>query len=615
MRPQMRERPHRIPITGKTDNNNENAMKSRSNHDSVPEENTNDTHGFSKLGVLLSYLTTFLKDSIFSDSTTAQVCEDVIKPLTQSLQSSFCEYLLQIPGHQSMVGIAEVFISHAWSYRFADVVVALVEYFFEKPDIIIWLDILSYNQHKSVNRDFYWWSDTFKAAIREIGSTVMVFNPWNDPIPLKRGWCIWELYCTIVSKSNFGIAMNRTVEGHFLEKIKNTPSITIDEMLATINCEKSECFHLEDKNQIHYAIKKEIQGGFLWLNKMIFDKLRQWVVERFEKHLVALQAQLGRHHEDSLSAMKVLYELYYGQGRFKEAEEIIIACFDERKKLFGFHHPFTLTAGIEVGLLYSATGKYVQAESLFLECLNSKELCQKSRSIAMGSLAEVYRILRRFSDAERLQIACVQQQSSFFGPKHPHTLSSTRNLGILYDDAGIYEKAEEILLQCVQDNLSTLGLNHPQTLRAKSDLAVIFQHQSKYGQALPLLVECLDQEIVTLGLGHPQTLMSMSNLGALYATVGKYEKTRPYYEKCLETRRLLLGSDHPDTLVSLSNLGTLFINLELYDQAEALLRESFFKRKVILGKDHPSTIQTKKKLELVYYKLNLLSKLEELQKE
>ncbi len=70
-------------------------------------------------------------------------------------------------------------------------------YFASEEDVIIWFDIFSNNQHITASLEFEWWSETFKNAIRSFGPTVMVLAPWNDPLPLLRGWCIWELYCTI----------------------------------------------------------------------------------------------------------------------------------------------------------------------------------------------------------------------------------------------------------------------------------------------------------------------------------------------------------------------------------------------------------------------------------
>jgi len=143
---------------------------------------------FPKDGIRLSSIKQFVdycgKDNLIS-LTTTEVNEKYQKPLTESSQLSYCEYLKN-QGSPN-IGIASCFISHAWKYKFLDVIDALEWHFRETPDIIIWFDLFSNNQHKAVDLDFHWWCNTFKSAIKDFGSTVMVLAPWNDPIPLTRG--------------------------------------------------------------------------------------------------------------------------------------------------------------------------------------------------------------------------------------------------------------------------------------------------------------------------------------------------------------------------------------------------------------------------------------------
>eukprot|EP01036_Dinobryon_divergens_P062025 gene62025-biopygen39394 len=106
--------------------------------------------------------------------TTTEVNLQFQKKVTETSKLSFCDHLnQQNPGHPA-VGVATAFISHAWKYLFLDVLDALQTYFLFEPDIIIWFDVFSVNQHVEVNLDFAWWSTSFKSAIRDFGRTVMV---------------------------------------------------------------------------------------------------------------------------------------------------------------------------------------------------------------------------------------------------------------------------------------------------------------------------------------------------------------------------------------------------------------------------------------------------------
>jgi hypothetical protein len=53
------------------------------------------------------------------------------------------------------------------------------------------------SQHSAYVRLQTWWSDTFAAAVRAIGHTALVLQPWHAPVPLQRSWCLWELFSTL----------------------------------------------------------------------------------------------------------------------------------------------------------------------------------------------------------------------------------------------------------------------------------------------------------------------------------------------------------------------------------------------------------------------------------
>ena len=214
---------------------------------------------FPKEGVRLSYFNDIIDSfggrTALAGLTTTDVCNNFVKPACEALKASYCDYLSQTQiKHSCPVGKATVFISHAWKYVFLDVVEALQYHFRDDPDVIVWFDLFSNNQHQAVSLDFDWWCNTFKSAIEEFGHTVMIMAPWNDPIPLTRGWCLFELYCTAITNSRFEIAMSSTHRDKFFEDMIRDTTGEINRMLATIDAKKSECFKEEDKKRIFEVV-------------------------------------------------------------------------------------------------------------------------------------------------------------------------------------------------------------------------------------------------------------------------------------------------------------------------------------------------------------------------
>lgn len=221
---------------------------------------------FPTLGVKVSFLRDFINlyKDVFEyrpEIMTAEVVMMIIKPATMEFSQSFCE-MLQAQGHQS-VGIANVFVSHAWGDPFLTLVQKLENpnnfYFLDQQydrhqdTTIVWLDIFSIRQNESLLLDSEWFRTVFGKGIAQIKNTVFVLTPTS----MTRGWCIWELYSTIRSKSSFRVALS----SHPIEYIT---SLYVAWQVDTENC---HCNKEEDLNVIRENIKLTI--GFEAVNREV----------------------------------------------------------------------------------------------------------------------------------------------------------------------------------------------------------------------------------------------------------------------------------------------------------------------------------------------------------
>ena len=229
--------------------------------------------------------------------TTTDVCNNFLKPsCTEAKAQSYVEYLTEMSSPN--VGRATVFISHAWKYNFLDVVDALQHHFSSEPDVYIWFDLFSNNQHKAPNLPFEWWSDTFLNAIGKLGRVVMVLSPWNNPIPFTRAWCLWEIYCAVETKSRFEVAITPDQHDAFVEGITSDSS-QFYKMLANINVENSESFNPADKNRIFNAVKI-IDGGFSALNSMVIGKMRDWVLVAIDRSIEESKSKIQTRKRENI---------------------------------------------------------------------------------------------------------------------------------------------------------------------------------------------------------------------------------------------------------------------------------------------------------------------------
>lgn len=172
-------------------------------------------------------------------------------------------------------------------YRFSDVLQAMTDHFADEKGVVICFDVMSYNQHLQKGLGFDW----------SFGRTgVMVLSPWNDPIPLRRGWCVWELFCTIeglkAGKCGFEIALSRRDVDRFIADVSARPGEAMNSMIGPIDCSSCDCTKVEDLLCIHEAISRSI--GHSSLNKEILDLLTRWAVERYAEDVANLVRTVGR---------------------------------------------------------------------------------------------------------------------------------------------------------------------------------------------------------------------------------------------------------------------------------------------------------------------------------
>ena len=614
--------------------------------------------------------------------TTTEVCEKFIKPKTQEQQISYCDYLEQ-RDHPEYGRVASVFISHAHQYLFLDLICALEWHFWgtsrvddgEVTDlrdgkydsahsrIVIWLDIFSINQHAHTAWTFDWLSNAFMSAIRTFGRTVMVLSPWYAPIPFTRLWCIFEAYCSTWTQSRFEIAMSPLEQRQFLSDMSQyDPQKLIKQLLATIRAEKAQCSVENDREGIVAVIQKSV--GFATINSMVFEKYRDWVIQVC---LNALKAQkLTRSIEDDKLVpdaecviMHTVGSLYLGQGKYREAEPYLVACFRKRSRTLGEAHQVTLRTMSYLGRCIVDQGRYNEGRSLLEDC-TSKRIATLGEDHpetleSMDDLAALHQCLAEFSSAKGLYDSCLTKRRQSLGEDHPDTFESINNLAGLFMVQAQYSEARELYEECLSKRKKKLGKTHPDTLTSIHNLAALFECQGAYHVMAQTLYEvCLSKRKILLGDKHPSTLTTMNNLASLYCRQGKFQLARPLFVECLEKRKVVLGEWHAETLMSMQNLAGVIETLVSKDEAEILYSRCFEnfetclenertqygsdfhptilkllhtlaglhlkrghldqardiyascveKRSTLLGENHPHTLMSMNELGLAYYRLD-----------
>ncbi|KAJ6459265.1 hypothetical protein C8R45DRAFT_942293 [Mycena sanguinolenta] len=208
---------------------------------------------------------------------------------------------------------------------------------------------------------------------------------------------------------------------------------------------------------------------------------------------------------------------------------------------------------------------------------------------AMNNLANTYRRLGQFEQAEKLQVEVLEKRRRLLGEDDLDTVSAMHNLAATYDEHGRFEDAEKLQVIVLEKRKKLLGDDHPYTLDAMHNLALIYHDLEQFEEAAKLRIVVVEKRKELAGDDHPKTLAAMHDLARTYEALGRFEEAEKLQLVVLEKRRKLFGKDHLETLDAMTNLGHTYRCMGRLVEAEALEAIVLQKWRELFGDDHPDT--------------------------
>ena len=302
---------------------------------------------FPSAGVTVETMEAILRDErICSSTTTDEVCHTIIKPSTvplgwvETVQPKSMSWgtmyvtayknlstgerfphppagtaalsdVLQAHGHTG-IGKANVFFSHAWKFKFVDVVMTMRTFVDRERasgnevEVYFWFDCCVVDEHASQAFPPEWWETAFANAVASIGHTCVMSTPWNAPLVITRAWCLWEIFCTLDAESvgcKLTLALPESEETAMLEAFAKDGEDAVLAPFAKIDSRLAEATNPDDLAKIQLAIERG--PGHNALNSAVLQRSTTWVVNTIEQYIDGIRkTQAWTRH-----ALNVLYEL------------------------------------------------------------------------------------------------------------------------------------------------------------------------------------------------------------------------------------------------------------------------------------------------------------------
>ena len=552
----------------------------------VTSENdtTANTLPFPQEGISLSAISRFVDicggEDILRNMTTTEVNNEALMPLTYAYKSSYCDLLIMekdrkmyddTSHEQDVVDIGKpcAFISHAWKYQFLDVLDAIFSHF-ERPtddkieeldsndDHIIWLDLFTNNQHLAPDLDFHWWSTTFKTAIQNIGRTVMVLSPWQNPIPLTRAWCLFEIFCTVDTTTKFEVALCDEQKNGLIEAASRD-ILELRKMIGVIDVEKSEAWSPLDLERIFDVVKKTV--GFSTINATVLMEIRKWLIDTVDIESQRVSSDLLR-----LQLQNTLGLLHNECGNYEKALQVLKCCVDKLNELEGLESHSSIQRKNNIAIILDSLGQTEEAATIFQQCVDMYEKTITTSKVdyynSLNSLAVCRLRLGKYEECIHIFQQCFEFFCAKLGNYHHSTMNALGNLGICQDCTGNTAASLESFELCVQYHKEHYGDNHMDTLRWSNSLASVYFNAGETCKCLDLLEKTYEGKRVRFGSDHNSTVLTMNNYchyliqSMAWERVSVLEKMLQYYQNT-SMNRICWRLIHTLSLV--------YLNIEKYE--------------------------------------------------
>ncbi|KAH6861233.1 hypothetical protein B0T12DRAFT_479964 [Alternaria alternata] len=342
---------------------------------------------------------------------------------------------------------------------------------------------------------------------------------------------------------------------------------------------------------------------------------------------------LGAGHTDALTSVSNLVTMLSRQGKYKEAEAILLRALEDYEKAWGPEHTLTLSTVGNLGAFYKDLSRLQEGEEMFKRALAGYEKAwgpdHTSTLDTVNNLGNLYTDLGKLEQAEKMYERAFRGYEKVFGREHPDTLTSMANLASTYRNQGRWDEAEKLEVQVIETSGhygnalqatslggheavvrlehvvevygKTLAAEHPDRLASQHALAMAYKADGQVHKAVGLLEQVVEIKEKTLAETHPDRLASQHALAGAYRTNGQTKEAVGLLEHVVKVQETTLAETHPDRLASQHALAGAYRTNGQTKEAVGLLEHVVKVHKTTLAEAHPDRLASQHELASAYY--------------
>jgi len=205
-------------------------------------------------------------------------------------------------------------------------------------------------------------------AIKRFEERLIFFDFWNDPAPLGRSWCVWEIYGSIRNDKPLQAVFAPGQDEAFLEVLLGDAD-QVTQHIADIDTRKATYFKVGDQAMITKAIESTLTQGFVTLNAVILQRLRTWLTEITHAAVEKSKRSGGRSTKHALTCVCAGYFIK-AQGAYEKALQYFEEALNIYRGNLGDRHPYVASTLNNIAGVYDNQGAYEKALQYYEEALD-----------------------------------------------------------------------------------------------------------------------------------------------------------------------------------------------------------------------------------------------------
>ncbi|CAK9102315.1 Hypothetical protein (Fragment) [Durusdinium trenchii] len=119
-----------------------------------------------------------------------------------------------LPDHGPGAGKSEFMLSYSWGYGVGTIADTLTDFFGRDVHRYVWICCLCINQHRVKEAQaagevvpFKEFEEAFGKRVAGVSHILAMMSPWQEPLYLKRVWCVFEFSRAMAEKKELTVLM------------------------------------------------------------------------------------------------------------------------------------------------------------------------------------------------------------------------------------------------------------------------------------------------------------------------------------------------------------------------------------------------------------------------